>query len=254
MNKFKKITRPTSFSESNINDIDIFNNDSIYKEFLPKLSNNTIKNEMSINSSDIKSNMYLIKEENEEFNEIIIPKNFNYIEICINKLLLFLTHLFLISMFELIFYFKFVTKYEDQAIINVFSSITNAATQSCSKLNPEDKQIIINIINFFMNGTQLEIANNQYYQSRINYNNSLFLLALNIFIGLLTFNFIIFLSSYCYYKRILKIKDIIIDNIIMISILGIYEFIFFSYIVFKYQTTSTQELSYDIYKNIITNC
>ena len=184
-------------------------------------------------------------------------KTFHYKDRCemiINKLTLFMIHLFLISMFELIFFFKFVTVSEDTAIINVFGAITSSATQGCNGLNPQDKQILDYLLNSILNGTQLQIVSNQFYQTRMTYNNSLFNMALMFFLGLFGLNIFIFVLNHYYYKRKINFKGIITDNLVMITMLGIYEYIFFSYIVFRYQTTSPEELTYDIYKNVINSC
>ena len=155
---------------------------------------------------------------------------------------------------NLYFFFKFVTVSEDTAIINVFGAITSSATQGCNGLNPQDKQILDYLLNSILNGTQLQIVSNQFYQTRMTYNNSLFNMALMFFLGLFGLNIFIFVLNHYYYKRKINFKGIITDNLVMITMLGIYEYIFFSYIVFRYQTTSPEELTYDIYKNVINSC
>lgn len=157
-------------------------------------------------------------------------------------------------MFELLFFFSFVTKYEDQALTSVFSSITNTATQSCNTLNNNDKQIVDYILGLLVNGTILENNSNQNYNSRMSYNHNLMIWAIMLFVLLFVFNILIIGINYCYYKRKINFKGIIIDNLVMISLLGLYEYFFFSYIVFNYQTTTPEELEYNIYNNVMNNC
>lgn len=47
---------------------------------------------------------------------------------------------------------------------------------------------------------------------------------------------------------------VILDNIIMITILGIYEYLFFTNIVFKYMTISPNELIKNIMVNLLQKC
>jgi hypothetical protein len=252
------LKRPMSFSESHITDLDLFTKNSLLNEFSPKLIIPLLSDKSQSKEINIDNNVENKHEIVNDSKEIEIEyKTFHYKDRCemiINKLTLFLIHLFLISMFELIFFFKFVTKSEDTAILDVFGAITSSATQGCNGLNPQDKQILDYLLNSILNGTQLQIVSNQFYQTRMTYNNSLFNMALMFFLGLFGLNIFIFGLNHYYYKRKINFKGIITDNLVMITMLGVYEYIFFSYIVFRYQTTSPEELTYDIYQNVINSC
>ena len=176
------------------------------------------------------------------------------IEIVINKLMLFFLHLFLISLFELIFFFGFVTKFENKAIVQLINEITNTVISSCNTLNTSDKQIIDYFLNRIVNSEQLLINSNNAIQTRYIYNNSLLIIGISYFIVLLFLNIFIYTINKCYFKRNINYKNICLDNCVMIILLGLYEYMFFSYIVFQYQTSSTNELVYDVYNQVNATC
>jgi hypothetical protein len=176
------------------------------------------------------------------------------IEMVINKVMLFFLHLFLISLFELIFFFGFVTKFENKAIVQLIGEITNTAINSCKSLNTSDKQIIDYLLNSIVNSQQLLTNSNNDMVERNLYNNTLLIIGIAYFLVLLCLNIFIFSINKCYFKRNINYKNICLDNCIMIILLGLYEYMFFSYIVFQYQTSSTNELIYDVYNQVNDTC
>ena len=172
----------------------------------------------------------------------------------INKLILFFTHLFLISIFELIFFFNFVTKFEDKALIDVFNQMTNQATSICSSLNSNDKQIFDNFLGLFLNGTQINEQSMISYSTRKNYNHLLLIQSIYYFIFVCGINLVLVVLNCVWFQRLINYKTIILDNLVMITFLGIFEYLFFSTIVFKYQTISPNELNKQISDSILNNC
>jgi len=230
--------RPVSLSESFIYDIDEY-----------------IKNE-----SETKEGKALQKEEKalqKEEKEILPYETFHYTDRCemiMNKLMLFFIHLFLISMFELVFFFNYITKYEDKALIDVFNSLTNSVTNMCSNLNNQTKVIINDIFNIFVNTTNINQDALNAYDYRNMINHKLLINAILYFVGIAFINILLFTINKIYYKRKINYRDILLDNIIMIIILGIYEYIFFSNIIFKYITISPEELTKNEINNFLLNC
>jgi hypothetical protein len=243
-----KNKRPPSLSESYLYDIDdLKKNNLLYdlsstKSLDESFITETTINDTSVNDTSINEEKYY---------------SFHYNDKCemiINKLILFSIHLFLISIFELIFFYNYVTKYEDNAIVNIFSDIVDSSTQSCKLLNNTDKLIINYLLNIILNETEIKGASDYNYNIRKNYNQQQLIIAIMYFIILFFINISILLLNYYYYKKKINYKGIIIDNLIMITFLGFYELLFFSTIVFKYQTISSQELTYNIYDKVINTC
>ena len=189
-------------------------------------------------------------------NEIGTQTDFNSdrSELIINKLIMFMLHLFLITMFELVFFFNYVTKFEDSGINGVFDSLTGSIISSCSNLNKNEKTIVDDIFKMFVNTTQTNQKAQNSYNSRMLVNNNLMIKAITYFIGVLGINIILICGNKCTVNKRINYKEIIIDNLVMITLLGIYEYIFFSNIVFKYLTISTDEIFQNFQNKFIGNC
>ena len=84
-------------------------------------------------------------------------------------------------------------------------------------------------------------------------NNRLFHLSLVYYIVVIcVFLFVLILN--CVLKKKIDFIMILIDNLIMISILGIYEYLFFQNIIFKYLTLGPNELIKNVMGNLLNNC
>ena len=253
--------RPMSLSESYVSQIQ--NEKQEILSYYPKeiLSINSPSNlienlidPLAIEPPTFPQQLEITTEERENIPIRIVYHTEDKIEIVINKLMLFFLHLFLISLFELIFFFGFVTKFENKAIVQLISEITNTAISSCNKLNTSDKQIIDYFLNRIVNSEQLLTNSNNDMVERNLYNNSLLIIGIAYFLVLLCLNIFIYTINRCYFKRNINYKNICLDNCIMIILLGLYEYMFFSYIVFQYQTSSTNELVYDVYNQVNATC
>jgi len=258
----KKFYRPISLSESYVSHIDS-RDQEILSYYPPKefFSINSLSN-VDVNNINLTENLLHTQSPPLEITSNVDPltdlrivyHHEDKIEVVINKVMLFFLHLFLISLFELIFFFGFVTKFENKAIVQLIGEITNTAISSCNLLNIQDKQIIDYFLNRIVNSEQLLTNSNNSVTERNLYNNSLLIIGIAYFLVLLLLNIFIYTINRCYFKRIINYKNIFIDNCIMIILLGLYEYMFFSYIVFQYQTSSTDELIYDVYNQVNATC
>lgn len=250
----RKFYRPMSLSESYVSQIDSKNQEIL--SYYPKdiLSINSPTNSDLIEPLTSPQQLEITTDEPENPPLRIVYHTEDKIEIVINKLMLFFLHLFLISLFELIFFFGFVTKFENKAIVQLINEITNTVISSCNSLSKPDKQIIDYFLNRIVNSEQLLINSNNAIQTRNIYNNSLLIIGISYFLVLLFLNIFIYTINKCYFKRNINYRNICLDNCIMIILLGLYEYMFFSYIVFQYQTSSTNELVYDVYNQVNATC
>jgi hypothetical protein len=186
--------------------------------------------------------------------DISTQTDFDFIEYSINKLIMFMQHLFLITMFELIFFFNYVTKFEDNALLGVFNSLTGSIINSCSSLNNASKIFVDDIFKIFVNTTQVNENAVNSYNSRMYVNNNLMIKAISYFIGVFIVNILLIVINKCTINKKINYKEIIMDNFIMITLLGIYEYIFFTNIVFKYLTISNDEIFQNFQNKFIENC
>jgi hypothetical protein len=155
----------------------------------------------------------------------------DYLEIIYNKIVGFIFHLVLIATFELIFFNYYIIQYENNAV-------TSLSTQ-----------LVQPIIN------ETTINNNALSDKNIRENNNNYLNTLSyIYYSGLILIFLFVLLTNCIIKKKINFVMIFIDNVIMICILGIYEYLFFKHIIFKYLTLGPNELIKNIMGDLLNNC
>jgi hypothetical protein len=195
----------------------------------------------------------------EEISEVVQePKpvqelNKDYLEIIYNKIVGFTFHLVLIATFELLFFNYYIIQYENNAVILLSNQLIQPILNSCNKLDNTSKIVVDGFINLFVNKTVInnnalldknirEINNIKLYDLSIVY----YSVVISIFVFILLINYIL--------KKKIDVVMIFIDNLIMICILGIYEYLFFHNIIFKYMTLGPNELIKNVMINLLNTC
>lgn len=229
LNILKTTLRPKSFSEGNIVTTQFPSKD--------KLIINQDYNELP--------------EENLEQQPII--NNTNIYSIIYTKIIGFLFHLVLLSIFEVLFFNYFIIQYENNALISLVNKLTSPIINSCQSLSNTNKILVDDFINIFINST---IINNNAlldYNTRQVFNHNLYIKSIEYCIGIIVTFFLLLISN-LYFKQKIDFYMIILDNIIMICILGVYEYVFFTNIIFNYITITPNELIKIIIGNLIDAC
>jgi len=249
MQEYKKDYRKYSYSENNIKD-------------LPK---DIILSIQEITNPPIKS---------EEITNLPKKKS-KYSYYIFKRFMMFIIHLSLISLFEILFFFTVIVKYENLSMTNVVDAFSTPIINVCNNFNNSEKLVFSQLVNTFVNITQL---NNEVYNDlneRNGQNNIILRYAwtyfgvitgislITIVINFLNFKVIsqnnelneslIITENIKISKKQVNLIKIIIDNIIMIIILGLYEYLFFETIIIKYLPMSNNELI-RYFMNKITIC
>lgn len=234
--------RPPSYSEGSIIDIDYYRTNLLIRPLIedtPVTSNTAHNSNININTS------------------IETPQNkptIDYGQIIINKLCSFIFHLLLIAGFEILFFNFFILSYETNSIVSLVDQVAYPIINTCTELNNSSKIIIDNYINSVINQTLINQNAMKDYIQRIYINNQIFYKSVHYFIGIVSFLIGLIISNFCYFKKPIQFIVIVTDNIIMILILGIYEYIFFKNIVFQYQIIYPNEIIQNLIENIVLNC
>lgn len=177
-------------------------------------------------------------ENNQKFN---ISKYKKIIKYVFKRLLMFMIHLGLISLFEIIFFFKIVSQYENQAILNLIGGFFNNQQENCQLLNSTQKAIFTEVFSYLFNVTEINNNSLESYNNRKSYNYELYLKSWYYFIAIVLINIFLMIVKF-YYKIKINLKKICMDNLFMIIILGIYEYIFLKSIILQYNTISGNEV------------
>jgi hypothetical protein len=246
MQDYKKDYRKYSYSENNIQDLDL------HKNILLEIP-------LSIN------NVILTKPRK------TCQENYGYF--IFKRFMMFIMHLSLISIFEIIFFFSVIVSYENLSMTNVVDTFAGILTSKCSNFNNTEKYIFSTIINSFINITEItNDASNSLNQRNIK--NNIVLGYAWMYFGIITgislFTIIINFLNFKFFslqnqeltqpliisqdiklnKKHVNLIKIIMDNIIMIILLGLYEYLFFKTVILKYQPISNNELLIYFYNKL----
>jgi hypothetical protein len=157
-------------------------------------------------------------------------------------------HLSIIIIFEIFFYFLYIIKKEYELFDYLIDDITN---NDYYHLNDTTKVIISN---FLKNMTNLNYINYKAIQdknNRINTKNELFHNSL-IIVGILS-SISISIISFGLLKNKIKLRCLILDLFIILCMISIFEYVFFTNIISHIKPVSTYELLNTIINNILNN-
>ncbi len=255
---YKKINSPTRVTPTRFSPRRFHNN---YYEKENLLENNLIENKEIVeyvkplfidnSKSPIKYSVLIDEEVIEKIDENkshnckkkirkLIP-NKNILVYLQKKLFMFMIHLTLISIFEIIFFFSIVSTYENKAITSVIVGFLSSVPRYCNELNYQEKFNFSNIFNSLVNTTQININSDYSAVKRKSFNNELFINAWMYFLVIIGIDIFLLIVKYIYKIKI-NFRKIILDNFGMIIILAIYEYMFFKSIILLYENISQNEL------------
>jgi len=160
----------------------------------------------------------------------IIKKTTNYVY---TNVFIINLHIFLLSIFEPVFYFNYVTKLEKQYFFTNINNYLNLLKFNLNKITNITDNNLKNLIKELISEIKLEneTHNNTFTKLAIIYSSVIFsILILQFFIGK-------------YFLVKLNWKSIILDNVLMIFLLGLYEYVFFITIIIQDTPISEPEIN-----------
>jgi hypothetical protein len=169
----------------------------------------------------------------------------------LNKFISIFLHVFIMVIFEIYFYFNYVVEIEQKSFLDKIDDYIKQI-ESNSPLTPEQKQIVKILFNQNSNNELLNYLYGQYINSIQSQKKLLHLLLIKacgmagiIGIGLL----ILFLFGIANRKKI-KWNWILIENLMMFVLLGIFEYLFFINIIMYYNPVTDEEVKYRAFHDI----
>jgi hypothetical protein len=165
----------------------------------------------------------------------------------------FTLHLLLISIFETVFFWKYVAPSEDTALTGLVNTYTNSAFGTCENMTATERNLTVAIFNALVNTTTtlqdaVAAAASRSSDNDILYRNSwLYFGGLCTAFGLL--------ASTAPLRRIqINWGHIVGENLALVTLLGIYEFMFFHTVAFRYRAVSPEELDGLVVSEFTTTC
>lgn len=162
-------------------------------------------------------------------------------------------HITLISIFETVFFFLYVSKLEDDGINNTIQYFVDGALQSCSNLSQEDTQILNILLDPLVNITNVRNDAIQTQLSREAHNGVL-LSQSWFYVGGFGGIFLILAFTALMSKIRIKWVKLITENLIFVLILAAYEFMFFRTIINPYNPVSGPEITWETIQRFSQSC
>ena len=171
----------------------------------------------------------------------------------LNFILRLLFHISLISVFESVFFFFYVSTLEDTGILNVVGGFINSAVQSCVNISQTERRFIQVLLPYVIDTNVIDIDGTSAYQERNTSNNQLMNRSWYYVGGCCG----LFVATASYAKcRQVKIYwyKIIIENAAMITLLALYEYMFFTTIIKPYTPITGDEIAQRAVHQINSSC
>lgn len=160
----------------------------------------------------------------------------------VHVLLKFLFHITLISIFESVFFFLYVSSLEDNGINITVGEFITDAIHVCSNFTAGERVITNDFLSLFINASTVINSGNVAYANRTSINTVLFNRSW-IYVGSLSGLFIL-VACFSFYKKIkIPWKYLILENFGLVLMLAAYEYMFFSTVIFPYNPISGPEIA-----------
>jgi hypothetical protein len=171
----------------------------------------------------------------------------------VGLVLRFLFHITLISIFETVFFFIYVSTLEDSGILKTVHTLTDGLVRSCTNLTPIEQQIADDLLSPFLNVTEIDQEANAVYTTRSRYNASLFRNAW-IYVGGLFTAFLLGTAYSRYRNIVVAWRTLLLENMGLVTMLAVYEYMFFTTIIFPYSAISGQEIEQKLVLELQGQC
>ena len=151
-------------------------------------------------------------------------------------------HIFFISSFESIFYFLYVSKSEENAILDTINTYYMPFISSCGTWSNFTRTILLDLTNLELNRSTVDVTGASAAQDRHNFNTALVNTSI-LYSVVCLFVFFLCTALVKYKKITIDWNKLFVEHISFVTLLALYEFFFFRTIIYKYKTVSTPELN-----------
>ena len=152
-------------------------------------------------------------------------------------------HLLLISAFETLFYFLYVNKSENQGILTTINTYYQPIVENCQQnWSNTTKWLVGEFLAHDVNVPQIDASGLEGAAQRTAYNQHL--LIVSAMYSVICFILCILATAFVRWKKWdIPWKRMLVENLLFVLVLGLYEVFFFRTIIYNYDTISTSELN-----------
>jgi hypothetical protein len=159
----------------------------------------------------------------------------------------------LISAFETVFFWQYVSKSEDTALINLINNYVDGAITGCQNLTAPQRAQASAFIGALFNSTIIDAAGLAAAADRTAYNSAL-LRNSWLYCSAIAFLFAVLAASARLRRLPIKWSHVVGENVALVALLGVYELMFFRTVVFRYRATSMEELDQMVVGELTAAC
>ena len=169
------------------------------------------------------------------------------------KLVSLSIHISLISLFETVFFFQFISKSEDEGILKTIDGYVYDLADSCMAWPANVTSAVKQLLQLAISAQNVSSIAADAESRRSAYNSNLQIQAWMYFVGITVLTAT--LSGVAVYKKYkFHWRRVFIENIAMVALLGIYEFVFFRTIIYNYSSLSMPEIDQHIVQILQRMC
>lgn len=165
----------------------------------------------------------------------------------------FILHIVLISLFETLFFWLFISRTEDDALIGLVSSYTGNLLNACQNLTATQRVAVLDVLNLFINSTATDTAGTAAAADRATFNGILLRNSWLYFgggVALLATT----VGAALWRRLQMRWGQIFAENLVLVLMLGAYEWMFFRTVVLRYQAVSPAELDRMVVDQVESTC
>lgn len=162
-------------------------------------------------------------------------------------------HICLISVFEILFFFTYVSRLENNGISGTFQSITTSCIDTCKNFTITEREVLNQLFYILYNSTNIMENGNREFIQRNAKNYELYVRSW-IYTGSISGIFMILILYSCVRKHTIPWTFLIVENVGFVTILGLYEYMFFSTIVVPYSTIGGAEIIQSTVQTLQSSC
>jgi hypothetical protein len=160
---------------------------------------------------------------------------------CLPWSLRFNLHLLLIALFETFFFWLYVSKSEDTALVGLVNSYTDGVFAACATMTPAALNLTNTVFDALVDRTVVDRDGVIAATARATYNHDL-LGKTWLYVGSLGLLFV-FQAAIARRLRVpVPWSHVIGENVALVTLLGLYEWMFFHTVVFRYHSITPAEL------------
>lgn len=184
--------------------------------------------------------------------EPTVPRNTIWDDVHIITLS-FLVHIFLISIFESLFFFFYISNLEDNGILNTVQMFIQDGLSVCENMTKEEITVVNEVLGPYINSTIIITDGNIAFTLRNAQNEGLLNRAW-IYVGVIGLVMICVAGFAMYRKLRIPWLRICLENLGLVIMLGVYETLFFITIVHPYQPVTGSEIERNTIEDVQQVC